>query len=68
MHFPRFFGNLCQNLEIVVYLTSSCVIWAFFGMSGPRVPKKAQITQERVEYNVFFVRRAPQRLQIAENL
>jgi hypothetical protein len=20
---------------IVVYLTSSCVIWAFFGMSGP---------------------------------
>jgi hypothetical protein len=30
--------------------------------------KKAQITQERVEYNVFFVRRAPQRLQIAKNL
>jgi hypothetical protein len=23
-------------------------------MSGPRVPKKAQITQERVEYNVFL--------------
>jgi hypothetical protein len=21
--------------KIVVYLTSSCVIWAFFGMSGP---------------------------------
>jgi hypothetical protein len=21
--------------QIVVYLTSSCVIWAFFGMSGP---------------------------------
>jgi hypothetical protein len=20
---------------IVIYLTSSCVIWAFFGMSGP---------------------------------
>jgi hypothetical protein len=55
MHFPRFFGNLCQNLKIVVYLTSSCVIWAFFGMSGLREPKKAQITQERVEYNVFFV-------------
>jgi hypothetical protein len=37
--------------EIVVYLTSSCVNWAFF---GPRVPKKAQFTQERVEYNVFL--------------
>jgi hypothetical protein len=23
-------------------------------MSGPRVPKNAQITQERVEYNVFL--------------
>jgi hypothetical protein len=22
-------------VKIVVYLTSSCVIWAFFGMSGP---------------------------------
>jgi hypothetical protein len=44
----------------------------FFGMSGPiqnasetsifkgsRVPKKAQFPHERVEYNVFFVRRAP---------
>jgi hypothetical protein len=44
--------------EIVIYLTSSCVILAFFGMSGPvfkgpRVPK-AKITQERVEYNVFL--------------
>jgi hypothetical protein len=44
---------------IVVYLTSSCVIWAFFGMSGPRVPKKAQITQERVEYNVFLFDEPP---------
>jgi hypothetical protein len=28
--------------------------FGFFDMSGPRVPKKAQITQERVEYNVFL--------------
>jgi hypothetical protein len=52
---------------IVVYLTSSCVNWAFFwhewaslklefneSFKSPRVPKKAQITQERVEYNVFL--------------
>jgi hypothetical protein len=26
----------------------------FFGMSGPRVPKKVQFTQERVEYNIFL--------------
>jgi hypothetical protein len=35
---------------------------------GPRVPKKAQITQERVEYNLFLFDEPPQRLQIAENL
>jgi hypothetical protein len=39
------------NDEIVVYLMSSCVNWAFFGTSGP---KKAQFTHERVEYNVFL--------------
>jgi hypothetical protein len=27
---------------IVVYLTSLCVNWAFFGTRGARVPKKAQ--------------------------
>jgi hypothetical protein len=37
-----------------VYLTSLCVNWAFFGTRGPRVPKKAQFTHERVEYNVFL--------------
>jgi hypothetical protein len=37
--------------KIVVYLTSLCVNWAF---KGPRVPKKAQFTHERVEYNVFL--------------
>jgi hypothetical protein len=48
------------SCTIVVYLTSSCVNWTFFGMSGSvgfkglRVPKKAQFTQERVEYNVFL--------------
>jgi hypothetical protein len=36
---------------IIVYLTSLCVNWAFF---GTRVPKKAQFTQERAEYNVFL--------------
>jgi hypothetical protein len=62
---------------LVVYLMSACVNWAFFGtrgplkrsfdlrFKGPRVPKKAQFTHERVEYNIFFVRRVPQRLQIA---
>jgi hypothetical protein len=24
-----------RNFKIVIYLTSSCVIWDFFGMSGP---------------------------------
>jgi hypothetical protein len=52
---------------IVVYLTSLFVNWAFFWhewailkrelnerFKGPRVPKKAQFTHERVEYNVFL--------------
>jgi hypothetical protein len=53
---------------IVVYLTSLCVNWAFFGMSGPLKrsfhscfklahschQKKAQFTHERVEYKVFL--------------
>jgi hypothetical protein len=48
---------------IVVYLTSLCVNWAFFwhawailkrSFHSPRVPKKVQFTQERVEYNVFL--------------
>jgi hypothetical protein len=33
---------------------SLCVNWAFFGTRGPRVPKKAQFTHERVKYNVFL--------------
>jgi hypothetical protein len=51
--------KVCYVAKIVVYSTSSCVIWAFFGMSGPvktlvlTGAKKAQFTQERVEYNVF---------------
>jgi hypothetical protein len=28
-------GCLRIIIIIVIYLTSSCVIWAFFGMSGP---------------------------------
>jgi hypothetical protein len=46
-----FFGI---RLEIVVYLRSLFVNWAFFGTQGPRVPKKPQFTHERVEYNVFL--------------
>jgi hypothetical protein len=42
------------NYIIVVYLTSLCVNFTFFGMTGPRVPKKAKFTHERVEYNVFL--------------
>jgi hypothetical protein len=39
--------NIFQT-KIVIYLTSSCVNWAFFGMiePDPRVPKKIQFTQE----------------------
>jgi hypothetical protein len=48
---------LCKN-KIVVYLTSLCVNWAFLArverFKGPRVPKTAQFTHERVEYNVFL--------------
>jgi hypothetical protein len=40
--------QLDRKPKIVIYLTSSCVILA------PRVPKKAQITQERVEYVFLF--------------
>jgi hypothetical protein len=62
----------CKNLikKMVVYSTSSCVIWAFFGMSGPRVPKKAQITRERVEYNVFLLDeplKGPKSLKMLKN-
>jgi hypothetical protein len=52
-----------KNSRLVVYLTSLCVNWAFLAhvghfktrvKRGPRVPKKAQFTHERVEYNVFW--------------
>jgi hypothetical protein len=41
-------------LIIVVYSTSSCVNWTFFGMSEPTSAKKTQYTHERVEYKVFL--------------
>jgi hypothetical protein len=31
----KVFEILILKLWIVIYLTSSCVNWAFFGMSGP---------------------------------
>jgi hypothetical protein len=40
---------------IVVYSLSSCKL----GFKGPRVPKKAQFTHKRVEYNVFFCSTRP---------
>jgi hypothetical protein len=58
----RFLPNIV--LTIVVYLTSLCINSAFFStrgplkrschsrFKGPRVPKKAQFTHERLEYNV----------------
>jgi hypothetical protein len=54
--------GLIDQIIIVVYLTSLCVNWAFLArvghfktrFKGPRVPKKAQFTHERVEYNVFL--------------
>jgi hypothetical protein len=39
--------------KIVVYLTSSCVNWGFLAWM-PKSAKKAQLTHERVEYNVFL--------------
>jgi hypothetical protein len=38
-----------EGLIIVVYLTSSCVNWGFLTSA-----KKAQLTHERVEYNVLL--------------
>jgi hypothetical protein len=38
----------CQANFIVVYLTR------YERFKGPRLPKKAQFTHERVEYNVFL--------------
>jgi hypothetical protein len=46
------------SCTIVVYLTSSCVHWAFFGMSGPRVPKKPNLHTKELN-TTFFFRRAP---------
>jgi hypothetical protein len=51
-----FLALVDQNCEIkssviiVVYLTSSCVNWGFFGTSA----KKAQLTHEQVEYVFLF--------------
>jgi hypothetical protein len=56
-----------QREWTLVYLTISSVNWVFLAwvgqfktsfrsrFKGPRVPKKAQFTQEQVEYNVFLV-------------
>jgi hypothetical protein len=52
-----------QREWTLVYLTSLCVNWAFLAWVGQfktrvkrglRVPKNAQFTYERVEYNVFL--------------
>jgi hypothetical protein len=48
---------------MVVYLISSCVIWASFGMSGtsetsfkgPRVPKKPKLHKNELNTTVFFL-------------
>jgi hypothetical protein len=53
-----FFRFIFFFKKIVVYLTSLCVNWAFFGTRGP-LKRSFQFTHERVEYKVFFVRRAP---------
>jgi hypothetical protein len=44
----------CRDFEIPSKVKSSCVNWAFFWHEWARVPKKAQFTDERVEYNVFL--------------
>jgi hypothetical protein len=61
---------MCQNVIIVIYLTSSCVIWTFFGMSaslklecnesfkGPRVPKKRKLHKNELN-TTFFCSTSP---------
>jgi hypothetical protein len=51
-------------LKVRLFVEFLCKL-GFFGTSEPTSAKKAQLTHERVEYKVFFVRRAPERLQIA---
>jgi hypothetical protein len=49
------FSRRFRRMEICSSLFNEFVCkLGFFGMSGPRVPKKAQFTLERVEYNVFL--------------
>jgi hypothetical protein len=47
-------GQILIVHTYIVNLTNLCVNWALFGMSGPTSAKKAQFTQERVEYKVVF--------------
>jgi hypothetical protein len=49
---------MCSHLKIIIYLTSSCVIWAFFGMSGPRVPKKRKLHKNELN-TTFFCSTSP---------
>jgi hypothetical protein len=53
-HSSKIRKNTTLEMAIVVYLTSSCVNWVFFGMNGPTSTKKSQFTHERVEYKVFL--------------
>jgi hypothetical protein len=57
-----FFKIFTPEQYLVVYLTSLCVKWAFFGTRGPL----KRSLNERVEYNVFFSTnplKAPNRLK-----
>jgi hypothetical protein len=61
-----------KRIKIVIYLTSSCVNWAFFGMSldsrfkGPRLPKKSNLHKNELNTTFFCSTtplKAPNRLK-----
>jgi hypothetical protein len=46
IYISYYFLVLSSSGIIVVYLTSSCVNWGFFGTRGPVISKKAQFVLE----------------------
>jgi hypothetical protein len=50
-----FFNEFVCNFDFFRHEWTNLKLEWNESFKGPRVPKKAQITQERVEYNVFFL-------------
>jgi hypothetical protein len=53
------FNEFACNLGFFWHEWASLKLSFHSSFKGPRVPKKAQITQERVEYNVFLFNESP---------